>query len=258
MKFSPSLDAIFRNTDLTLDDKLRIVRQIGFEAFEIWGWWNRDMEELRQVKDKYELTLASMCTRMVSLVNPNLRGQYVEGLQESLDVARRLNCSFLISQTGNLMPDVPREAQRESLVAGLRGVAPYLEEAGVTLIVEPLNTKVDHKGYFLERSDEAFEIINAVNSPAVKIVYDIYHQQISEGNLIPTITSNMDKIAYFHAADHPGRHEPGTGEIHYTNVFNAIKNTGYKGYIGLEYIPLMDADQSLSNVMEEYVRRLDV
>lgn len=252
MIFSPSIDAVFGKTNLSVRDRLAILRQIGYSAFEIWGWWNRDLDELHRSKDEHGLTLASMCTRMVSLLIPSLRGKYIEGLQESLDVARRLNCVYLVSQTGNLVCDIPRDRQRQSLVDGLKACVPFLEQAGVTLLIEPLNTKFDHSGYFLELSSEAFEIIHEVNSPHVKVVYDIYHQQISEGNLIPTITSNIDKMAYFHLADHPGRHEPGTGEIHYPNVLNAIRDTGYNGYIGLEYFPLSDAETSLKELMRQY------
>jgi hydroxypyruvate isomerase len=104
-------------------------------------------------------------------------------------------------------------------------------------VLEPLNTLKDHRGYFLASSYEAFEIIEEVGSPAVKVLYDIYHQQITEGNLIPTITENIGLIGHFHVADVPGRHQPGTGEINYKNVFAAIDGSGYNRYVGLEYGP---------------------
>lgn len=252
MIFSPSIDAVFGQTKLSIQEKLGILQQIGYKAFEIWGWWDRDLEELKRTKEELGLALASMCTRMVSLVIPEMRSQFILGLKESLDVASKLNCAFLICQTGDHNASIPREVQRQSLIAGLKEAVPYLEQAGVTLIVEPLNTKVDHPGYYLEHSEEAFAIIDEVNSPNVKIVYDIYHQQISEGNLIPTITSNIDKIAYFHMADHPGRHEAGTGEIHYPNVFAEIQKTGYTGYMGLEYFPLSEAGVSLNSFMQQF------
>ncbi|WP_127589310.1 hydroxypyruvate isomerase family protein [Paenibacillus koleovorans] len=253
MIFSPSIDAVFKNFQGSIDDKLGVIRSCGYEAFEIWGWWGRDMDALQAAQERYELKLAAMCTRTTSLVDAEQRTVCIEALKESLQVAERFQCRYLITQTGNAMPGVPREILRQSLIEGLKEAAPHVEEAGVTLIVEPLNTKFDHRGYFLERSDEAFEVIEAVGSPNVKIVYDIYHQQISEGNLIPTITANMDKIAYFHMADHPGRHEPGTGEIHYPNVLKAIRKTGYQGYMGLEYFPSTDAETSLRSFMDQTV-----
>ncbi len=135
------------------------------------------------------------------------------------------------------------------MVACLKTAAPLAEEAGVTLVLEPLNILVDHPGYFLTSSREGFEIVEQVGSPAVKLLYDIYHQQVTEGNLIATITSHIDLIGHFHAADVPGRHEPGTGEINYANVLAAIDEAGYEGFIGLEYAPTVATAESLQAVL---------
>ncbi|THF80345.1 hydroxypyruvate isomerase family protein [Cohnella fermenti] len=253
MIFSPSIDAVFGQTRMSIGEQLELVRAIGYNAFEMWGWWDKELDELERAKDRLELTLASMCTRMVSLVDPACRSRYIAGLQESLTVARRLNCAHLISQTGNLLPGVSREAQRMSLIAGLKEAVPLLAQAGITLLIEPLNTRIDHPGYYLERSSEAFAIIDEVDSPYVKLVFDMYHQQITEGNLIPAIVSHIDRIAYFHMADHPGRHEAGTGEIHYPNVLEAIRGAGYDGYVGMEYFPLSDAKTSLMKMRSQFL-----
>ena len=123
-----------------------------------------------------------------------------------------------------------------------------LEDAGVTLVIEPLNELVNHAGYYLIRSDEAFQIIDEVGSPRVKVVFDIYHQQISEGHVINNITKNIDKIAHFHAAGNPGRHELTIGELHYPSIFQVIQNTDYTGYVGLEYWPINDPLAGLKEV----------
>ncbi len=138
------------------------------------------------------------------------------------------NVRPLISQVGDFRPGVSREAQHQCLVDGLKEAAPILEEAGVTLVIEPLNELVDHAGYYLIRSDEAFQIIEEVDNPRVKVVFDIYHQQISEGHVISTITTNIDKIAHFHAAGNPGRHELTIGELHYPSIFEAINKTNLR------------------------------
>jgi len=117
---------------------------------------------------------------------------------------------------------------------------PILEKAGVTLVFEPLNTLVDHPGYYLTQSSEAFDIVDAVASENVKVLYNIYHQQIMEGNIIPTITEHMDRIGHFHSAGHPGRHELDCGEIHYPDIIKAIDRTTYSGWFGVEYFPLQD------------------
>ena len=122
-------------------------------------------------------------------------------------------------------------------MAGLEACLPLLEGTDMTLLVEPLNTRVDHPGYYLTSSDEAFEVVEAVGSPQVKVLFDIYHQQIMEGDLIRRIGANIDKIGHFHAAGSPGRHELYDGEIHYPAVLRAIQDSGYQGYVGLEYFP---------------------
>ena len=123
-----------------------------------------------------------------------------------------------------------------------------LEASGITLVIEPLNELIDHLGYYLVRSEEAFQIIDQVGSPNVKVVFDIYHQQISEGQLIANITSNIDKISHFHAAGNPGRHELTRGELHYPSIFDAISATGYRGFVGLEYWPVGDASAGLREI----------
>ena len=114
--------------------------------------------------------------------------------------------------------------------------------------VEPLNPKTNHLDYYLDRTPEAFAIVREVGSPFVKILFDIYHVQIMEGNLIETLSANIGAIGHFHVGDVPGRHEPGTGEIHYGNVFQAIRKTGYRDFIGMEYLPSKDAMTTLAEV----------
>lgn len=254
MQYSVSLGAVFNKQAGSIEEKIAKVHELGFPAFEFWGWWNEDLDAIEQALKATSLQLASFCTKFISLVDPKQREAYIIGLQESIAAAKRLNCKYLISQTGDFIPDVPREQQEQSLIEGLRASVPYLEQAGITLVVEPLNTRVDHPGYFLERSEDAFRVINQVGSPNVKVLFDIYHQQITEGNLIPNMLNNLDCIGYFHIADHPGRHEIGTGEIHYGNVLQAIKQTGYDGFVGLEYFPKIDAVQSLKQFKEQYIK----
>ena len=149
---------------------------------------------------------------------------------------------------GDFRPDVDRQKQHDCLVEGLREAAPILENAGITLVIEPLNELIDHAGYYLIRSDEAFQIIDKVGSPNVKVVFDIYHQQISEGNVIRNLTRNIDSIAHFHAAGNPGRHELTVGELNYRAIFDAIAETSYNGFVGLEYWPVNEPEVGLTEV----------
>ncbi len=243
---SVCIDAVFEN--LSPAAAIAATASAGIEAFEFWGWWDKDLDEILRARDAQQMQIAACCTKFISLVDPQQRDAYLAGLEASIAAAQRLDCPTLISQVGDALPGVPRQDQRASLIAGLRAAAPRLEAAGVTLVIEPLNELIDHPGYYLVRSDEAFEIIDAVGSDHVKVVFDIYHQQISEGHVIRNLESHVSQIGHFHAAGNPGRHELNRGELHYPSIFEAIRQTDYEGFVGLEYWPLDDAVAGLREV----------
>jgi len=232
-------------SNLPFSERMKKIKEQGFDAFEFWCWWEEDVEQIAALAKQLRLKVVACCTKFVSLVDPTQREAYLKGLKESIAAAQKMNCSILISQVGNEIRGVPREKQHTSLVEGLKAAAPLLEESGVTLVVEPLNLLVDHAGYYLSTSAEAYEMWKEVGSPNVKLVFDIYHQQITEGNLIPNITNYIQSIGHFHIADHPGRHEPGVGEINYKNVLKAIDDLGYRGYVGMEYMPKAEIGAAL-------------
>jgi hydroxypyruvate isomerase len=233
---------------MPIDDALRVVKAAGIRAFEFWGWWDKDVGALLAARDTHGMEVSACCTKFVSLVDPAQRTAYLAGLEASIAAAQRLECNTLISQVGDNRPGIDRAELHQCLVDGLKQAAPLLRAANITLVIEPLNELVDHPGYYLIRSDEAFAIIDEVGSPQVKVVFDIYHQQISEGNLIHNITTHIDKIGHFHAAGNPGRHELTRGEIDYRNVFQAIRESNFDGYVGLEYWPLLDPLHGLQEV----------
>lgn len=245
MSLIPSvcIDAVFEGK--SYDEACAAVKRAGISAIEFWGWWDRDLDALVAAQEANDLKISACCTKFISLVDPVLRDDYLKGLQESIVTAQKLGTKTLISQVGDFRKGISREEQRQSLIDGLKKALPMLKNSGITLVIEPLNELVDHKGYYLIRSDEAFEIVEKVGSPNIKVIFDIYHQQISEGHLIRNITSNIDKIGHFHAAGNPGRHELQRGEINYKEVFAAIQQTGFEGYVGLEYWPL-DIDPAVA------------
>ena len=246
MRYSVCLPAVLKGMDFV--EAMHCVHGMGFEAVEFWSWWDTDLDAIARAGQELEMTITTFCTKFVSLTDKSKRQLYLDGLKESIDAAKKCNVKTLISQAGDDTGE-ERERQMENLAEGLFAAVPYLEAAGITLVVEPLNLKVDHPGYFLSSSWEGFALVERVNSPKVKLLYDIYHQQITEGDLIPTIVKNIHHIGYFHAAGHPGRHELDTGEINYPNVFKAIEQTGYHGYVGLEYFPLRDPGEGLRALM---------
>jgi hydroxypyruvate isomerase len=251
MKYSICIEMLCDCSDAAAAVRtLERVREAGFSAFEFWGWENKDLAALRAARDRLELSIAAMCTEAVPLNDPAARPRYLEALRRSCDAARSLGCPTLITLSGQEREGVSREAQHESIVQGLRAAAPIAGEAGLTLVLEPLNTKVDHAGYYLAGSREGLDIVDEVGSPAVKLLYDIYHMQVMEGDLISTLTANVARIGHLHAAGVPGRHEVTGGEIAYGAVFQAIAAAGYDRYCGLEYSPSKDVAAGLRETME--------
>ncbi|CAH1209205.1 Hydroxypyruvate isomerase [Paenibacillus allorhizoplanae] len=236
MKLSVCMDALYKGRDFR--ESVNELKEIGYDTIEFWSWWQKDIDVVADAVAEAGISISTFCTKFSSLVDPTQRSVYLEGLVESIAVAKRLNCTKLISQVGQALEGVPREAQTQSLIEGLRACVPILEKEGVTLLIEPLNTRVNHQGYFLASSEEAFHIINQVGSPYVKVLFDIYHQQITEGNVIANIRANIGLIGHFHAAGNPGRHELDNGELNYEQIFKAIDETGFEGHMGLEYFPL--------------------
>lgn len=242
MKLSVCIDAVFMGQDVETSIKKVKAAEIG--AVEFWTWEDKDIEKLKRAKRETGMEIAAFCTGFISLVDAPERSKYIDSLKRTIAAAKELGCKIIISQTGNELP-ISREEQHRSLVDGLKECVPYLEEADMTLVIEPLNLRVDHAGYYLSSSDEAFAVMKEVGSPNVKMLFDIYHQQITEGDLIRRIREYIPYIGHFHAAGNPGRHELYHSEIDYKKVFEAISETGYNGYIGLEYFPLDEAQKGL-------------
>jgi hydroxypyruvate isomerase len=231
MKFDVCTDMVYRNTPTSV--AMRKLKNIGITAYEFWSWWDKDIAEIVETQDKLGMKCVAILAPPASLVDPAQRPTYVGYIKSSVNAAQKRGANVLIAQTGPLLPDVPRDRQIASIVDGLSECVTVLEGTGVVLNLEPLNL-FDHPGYFLVRSDEAFDIVKKVGSDSVKVLFDIYHQQISEGNLIYNITKNIEHIGHFHSAGNPGRGNITQGEISYADVFKAIKETGYSKFVGLE------------------------
>ena len=157
---------------------------------------------------------------------------------------------MLIATTGPDHEAVDRQTQHDTIVDVLSRVAPKAEDAGVTIALEPLNTSVDHPGYYLTSTAEAVRIVDEVGSLNVNVLYDVYHQQITESNLIATVREHVDAIGHVHVVDVQGRHQPGTGGINYANVFDALDGAGYDGYVGCEFSPIGSPNDAIDAVFD--------
>jgi len=248
MKFSVCLDALYNGKDFI--NSMEQVSQYHFDAVEFWCWWDKDIQAIKKAKERLKMEIAGFCTKFISLVDSRQRTAYLQALEETIQIAKELGCHMIITQVGNDF-GISRVAQKLSLIEGLKACVPILEKHQMLLVFEPLNTIVDHPGYYLSSSEEAFQIAEEVDSPHVKVLFDVYHQQIMEGNIISRITENIDKIGHFHFAGVPGRNELNRGELNYSGIINAIKATSYDGYLGLEYFPKDDPSLGLSDLISE-------
>jgi hydroxypyruvate isomerase len=234
--------------DLALEAFVPQVAAIGYKAIELWG---RD-EKLPQIVNlarRYDLAVAIMSGHASLPVGLNDVSQHerIEAeLRESIDLAAYLGIPGLICFSGNRLPGVGEEQAMVSTVEGLKRIAPYAETKGINLNMELLNTKIDHPGYQCDSSAWGLAVVKQVGSPNVKLLYDIYHMQIMEGNIINTIKENIQWIGHFHTAGIPGRQDfDDTQELNYRGICRAIAESGYNYYVGHEFRPKGDVISAL-------------
>ena len=242
VKYSVCLDAVFSGQDIL--NSIEKVHECGLDTVEFWGFEEKNLNDIKQLTQKLGMNISTFCAKPTGLNDRATFELFLEDLKSAASAAKLLNVDRLITLVGQDTGE-SIETQHQNIVDCLKFALPYLEENKITLLIEPLNIAVDHKGYSLYYSKDAFNIVNAVDSPFVKVIFDIYHQQITEGNLISNIVNNIDRIGHFHAAGNPGRHELNIGEINYAEIFKAIAETDYNGYVGLEYFPVGDITDSL-------------
>jgi hydroxypyruvate isomerase len=228
-------------TGLPFIERLHKVKESGFTHYEFWPWLNKDIDAIARTNAALGLTpvqfSASPRSFNQGITDPKRKEEFVEDIRAAVSVAKRLGVKMLCVVAGEETEGLDRDRQTAAVVDAFKAAVPTVEKEGITLILEPLNVLVDHPRQLVVKSEHAAQIIQAVGSPYVKILFDIYHQQISEGNLSGNIRRYSDMIGYYQLADHPGRYQPGTGEIRYAHVLMTIHATGYRGPIGLEMRP---------------------
>lgn len=231
----------------------------GAEAVEYLGWRNADVDALVAACAEHGVRWASTGAGGAAgntgqrdapaLTNPDDHAAAVAAIEETCGTVGS-HVDNVVITVGPVQEGLDGATQHNAIVSVLRGAARAAADADVTLVVEPLNVRSDHAGYFLTTTDRGVEIVDAVDHPNVRLLFDIYHQQITEGDLIARIRTFAEYIGMYHLADVPGRHEPGTGEINWENVFAAIDGTGYQGSVGLEYVPRGDPDETVARVVD--------
>jgi hydroxypyruvate isomerase len=252
MKSSVCIEMIF--TEVPFLERIEKAAQAGFDAIEFWNWDNKDLPAVKAAVKRAGIGIASFQANLGgTLVHPAQRDEFVASIEKSLTKAQEMGAPTLFLLTDELgddrtvryqFPELSEEAKYQSVFDGLQALAPLAEKAGITLLLEALNICVDHPGYFLNRSVVGFELVRAVGSPHIKLLFDIYHMQVMEGNIIHSLTHNLDVIGHVHVADVPGRHQPGTGELNYANIFKALRQAGYDRYVGFELDPTVPSEEA--------------
>jgi hydroxypyruvate isomerase len=234
--------------EMTLADLVAVAAEIGYAAIELWTRGD-DFEEVMELAKRHKLAVASMTGHLSLPDGLNKRSNHdriEEELRESIDIAVKHGIPGLICFSGNIQPHQSEIGAISAVADGLARIAPYAEEKGINLNIELLNSKIDHPGYQCDHTSWAAAVCERVNSPRVKMLYDIYHMQIMEGDLIRNIRAHTKWIGHYHTAGVPGRRDlDDTQEINYRGVCKAIAQTGYDLYVGHEFRPKGDPIESL-------------
>jgi hydroxypyruvate isomerase len=238
-------------------DRLRKVKEAGCSHYEFSPWRYKDIDAILMTSGELGLTAAQVSASPVKgfghgITNPDpgRRAEFEEEIRSAVPVAKNLGVKKRCVVAGEETKGYSREEQTEAVIAALKAGARIVEAEGITIILEPLNVLVDHPRQLIVHSGEAATALKAVGSPNVKMLFDVYHQQISEGNLTGNIRKYHDLIGNFQIADHPGRHEPTTGEINYPFVLRTIHEIGYRDPIGMEMSPKSDPMEAFKAIRQ--------
>jgi hydroxypyruvate isomerase len=245
-------------TDLPFEERLANVARAGYSNVELVGeyenWSDADFDRANKTRKRLGIDFDATAGLHNGVGNPAARDAFLAELKQALIPMDRLACPAMIVLSGNVVPGLSREDQHASCVEGLKRAASLVEGrhiAGepVRLLLECIDPE-ENPHYFLQSAAEAIEIVRAVNHPQVQFLYDLFHEQIAEGNLIEKLEKNIDVIGLVHVADVPGRHEPGTGEINYTNIYRKLAELKYRHVVAMEFKPTGDAVASLRSARE--------
>ncbi len=255
-KFSANLTMLFNEVDFI--DRFERAAKAGFKGVEYlfpYGWTKEQLVDelgkhhLKQVLHNLPAGDWQAGERGIACL-PGREGEFQDGVGLAIEYAKALKCDRLNCLVGKT-PQGKSEKVHQTLIHNLQSASTALEKENIRLLVEPLNSQ-DIPGFYLVRTQDALQLFKEVNHPNLWLQYDVYHMQIMEGNLTKTIRDNLSRIAHLQMADNPGRHEPGTGEINFTNLFRFIDEAGYDGWIGCEYIPAGKTEDGLG-WMEAYL-----
>ena len=232
----------------SFDERLEVVAKAGYSHVELVDeflqWSNAEFARSLATMRTLGLGVDAMAGMKIGFADPARGDAFLAELQGLVAVAHRLQCPQIILLSGNRLEDPPSGRQHEVSLDTLRRAAELLRRENLTGVIEPID-RLENPAIYLDGVTEAFALTRAIASPHLRVLYDLYHEQRSQGNLIEKLEKNIDQVGLIHVADVPGRHEPGTGEIHFGNIYGALGRLGYKGVIAMEFYPTGDAVEAL-------------
>jgi hydroxypyruvate isomerase len=250
-KLSVMLWTVFRGQPFA--QRLDKVAEAGIHAVELVdefkGWTKEDFAAARRKKRELGMEVDATAGVWHALADSGDRDAFLQNLREFITTMKELECTRLVLQTGNAVPGLSREAMRANCIETLKRGGEIAAQNGIELLAENIDPEENPK-YFLTSCAEGFEIVRAVGNPHVKFLNDFFHEQIAEGNLIEKIEKNIDLVGLVHIADVPGRHEPGTGEIYYPNIYKKLAELGYDRYVAMEFMPTTEPVAALRAARE--------
>ncbi len=244
MKFSPDFGLFADVGGADLVDQLKWAHDQGFWAWENTGLKFHPIAEQERISKaiqslgmEFGQFVGTLTFKDVTFAGRDdaLRDEVLKDIRNSVEIAKRMNTKIVHNVLGMSDPKLPYDFQMANAVDLLKRVVEIYEPLGIMTVIEPMNHKIDHPGMFLHTVPQAYSLVKSVGSPNLKILYDIYHVQIQEGNLLPTLDYVWEEIGYFQMGDTPGRKEPTSGEINYRKVLQHIYDKGYRGFVGLEH-----------------------
>jgi len=260
LKYAPNLGMFKQHAGSDPIDNIKFMADQGFRAMFDNGLMRKPpglVDKIVKELDRLGMDLGPFVLRGIggkSFVtnDKEIRQQIIKSVKEGVEFAKRANAKWALLVPGAYDAGLEWDYQTVNVIENLRYCAEVCEPSGLVLVIEPLNAWTNHPGLFLTKIPQAYMICRAVNSPSVKIVNDIYHQQITEGNLIPNIDMAWSEIASFHLGDNPGRKEPTTGEINYKNIFKHLHRKGYEGVLCMEHGKSKPGKEGELAVIEAY------
>lgn len=238
MRLSACIEMLFVPETDDFAQRIHLAKGEGFDLVEFWLWSNKDLDAIESALNETGVKLAGIVAEpFAELTRESDHDRFLAGLEKSRDVALRLGAPVLICQSGPLLEGVDRARQHDALVTAMARSADVLAGSGVKLGLEPLNDRVDHPGYYLTSSAEGFEIADAVDRPEIGITYDLYHSMVMGEDPEIAAAGRLNRIVHVHAADHPGRNQPGSGVLPLRQKLDWLLAQGYDGAVGLEFKP---------------------